>query len=56
MAVIINEFEVVPERQDEPQGTPQSERQASTSQALTAAELERVARTLRERQDRVRAH
>jgi hypothetical protein len=56
MAVVINEFEVVPERQDEPQGATPTERQGQAPQGLTVAELERVARTLRERLERVRAH
>lgn len=56
MAVVINEFEVVPERQDEPQGAPPAERQRPASQALTTVELERVARSLNERLERVRAH
>lgn len=54
MAVIIDEFEVVPQREDEDR--PQQQRsQTPPATAPTAAELERALRTLRERLDRVRA-
>jgi hypothetical protein len=56
MAVIINEFEVVPERPDEFQAGPQTERQPGPAQALTTDELDQVLRRLRERLERVRAH
>jgi hypothetical protein len=53
MAVIIDEFEVIPQREDDdrpPQRAP-----VSAPAPPTAAELERALRTLRERLDRVRA-
>ena len=56
MAVIINEFEVVPERPDEPQAGQPGERQPGPMQALTTEELEHVLRRLRDRLERVRAH
>ena len=56
MAVIINEFEVMPERTDASQATPQGEASQPPVPALTTSELEQVMRQLRERLDRVRAH
>lgn len=54
MAVVINEFEVVPERPDEGSATPAAS--PAPAVRLTAAELERMLRQVRERLDRVRAH
>jgi hypothetical protein len=56
MAVIINEFEVVPERPDESQAGTQGERQPGPEQALTMEDLEQILRRLRDRLERVRAH
>lgn len=57
MAVIINEFEVMPERPDEsPAGGQQAERPQPAPQAMTTVELERMMRQLHERLERVRAH
>ena len=56
MAVIINEFEVVPERPDESQSSQPGEWQPGPMQALTTEELEQVLRRLRDRLERVRAH
>lgn len=52
MAVIIDEFEVIPEREDE--SRPQ-QRTPAPPPAPTQSELERALRTIRERIERVRA-
>lgn len=55
MAVVINEFDVVPERPDDSRPAPATSHEPAAL-PKPAAELERELRALRERLDRVRAN